>query len=398
MLHAARRCDHNTALRLVLRRRGQGLYSKGNLVRVKTVAVLWAGHGGLAAAADLSLRGFDVRLQGRNEERLAALRRRGGVDVKGVHRAFVPLNSITSDVAEAVSGADLIMLVIPSIAHESYARALAPLLKPGQPVFLNPGHTGGGLHFCWELKRAGFKGEPQTCESVTLTYITRMEGETCVNIYSYTKRLAFAAFPGNNAAKLFELIKPLYPEIALSSNVLETALTNINAVFHPPGMIMNAGWIERTDGNFLFYAEGVTEAVGRVTKAVDDERLAVAAALGIPSVSFLEAFFRAGLTTRDALESGSIRRACEESAPNATIRSPSSLDHRYVHEDVGYGLVPLSAFGRLARVPTPAIDALVTLANHAVGRDFWKTGLTLEKMGLASVDKGRLSSFLENGH
>ena len=168
---------------------------------VKTVAVLGAGHGGLAAAADLSLRGFNVRLQGRNEQRMAAIRSRGGVDVKGVHKAFVPLKSITSDVAEAVSGADLIMLVIPSVAHETYAQALAPLLNPNQPVFLNPGHTGGGLHFCRELKRAGFKGEPQTCESVTLTYITRLEGETCVNIYSYTKRLAFAAFPGKHAAK-----------------------------------------------------------------------------------------------------------------------------------------------------------------------------------------------------
>ena len=83
---------------------------------LKTVAVLGAGHGGLAAAADLSLRGFDVRLQGRNEERLAALRRRGGVDVKGVHTAFVPLKAITSDLAEALNGADLIMFVIPSIA------------------------------------------------------------------------------------------------------------------------------------------------------------------------------------------------------------------------------------------------------------------------------------------
>ena len=48
--------------------------------------------------------------------------------------------------------------------------------------------------------RATFTGELQTCESVTLTYITRLEGETCVNIYSYTKRLAFAAFPGKHAA------------------------------------------------------------------------------------------------------------------------------------------------------------------------------------------------------
>ena len=364
---------------------------------VKKVAVLGAGHGGCAAAADLTLRGFDVRLQGRNPERLAALRRRGGIDVKGVHNCFVPIKTITSDVTEATAGVDLIMLVIPSVAHESYARALAPLLKPDQPVFLNPGHTGGGLHFCWELKRAGFQDTPLTCESVTLTYITRMEGETCVNIYSYTKRLAFAAFPGKHAARLYDLLKPLYLEIALSTSVLETALTNINAIFHPPGMIMNAGWIERTGGNFLFYAEGVTEAVGNVIKAIDDERLAVARALDIPSVSFLEAFYRAGLTTREAVESGSIARACEESAPNATIRSPSSLDHRYVHEDVGYGLVPFSAFGRLAGVPTPTIDGLVTLASHAVGRDYSSTGLTIEKMGLSNLDKQQLSAFLENG-
>jgi opine dehydrogenase len=69
-----------------------------------------------------------------------------------------------------------------------------------------------------------------------------------------------------------------------------------------------------------------------------------------------------------------------------------------VHEDVGYGLVPFSAFGRLAGISTPTIDALVTLAVYAVGRDFWKSGLTLEKMGLASIERRHLPSFLENGH
>jgi opine dehydrogenase len=69
-----------------------------------------------------------------------------------------------------------------------------------------------------------------------------------------------------------------------------------------------------------------------------------------------------------------------------------------VHEDVGYGLVPFSAFGRLAGILTPTIDALVTLAVYAVGRDFWKSGLTLEKMGLATIEKHQLPSFLENGH
>ncbi len=133
-------------------------------------------------------------------------------------------------------------------------------------------------------------------------------------------------------------------------------------------MIMNAGWIEHTDGDFLFYSEGFTQAIGRVTAAVDAERMAVAKALGVPAMPFLDVFYNAGLTTKEARDSGDIARACQESEPNKTIKSPSSLDHRYVHEDVGYGLVPMAALGRLAGVPTPTIDALINLAG-ALARD-----------------------------
>src|SRR3712207_8497396 len=47
----------------------------------------------------------------------------------------------------------------------------------------------------------------------------------------------------------------------------------------------NAGLLERTGGDFLFYEEGVTEGVGRLIEAVDRERLAIAAALGITVLS-----------------------------------------------------------------------------------------------------------------
>jgi 2-polyprenyl-6-methoxyphenol hydroxylase-like FAD-dependent oxidoreductase len=57
---------------------------------IRTIAILGAGHGGCAAAADLTRRGFDVRLQARNPERLAPLREVGGVDVRGVQQGFVP--------------------------------------------------------------------------------------------------------------------------------------------------------------------------------------------------------------------------------------------------------------------------------------------------------------------
>jgi opine dehydrogenase len=304
---------------------------------------------------------------------------------------------MTTDVAEAVSGADLIMLVVPSVAHEHYARALAPLIDGSQPIFINPGHTGGGLHFLHELRAAGFRGPVRSCETVTLTYITRLEGPAIVNIYSYTKRLRFASLPGKHSAELFALIKPIYPEIEQASNVIETALSNLNAVFHPEGMIMNAGWIQHTDGDFLFYREGFTDAVGRVTAAVDAERLMIARALGIPAKPFIEVFYEAGLTTKAARDSGDIARACQVSEPNKSIKSPSSLDHRYMHKDVGYGLVPIAAFGRLAGIPTPAIDALIQIAGIAVGINYARDGLTLEKLGLAGKSPTELLKLVEEG-
>ncbi|MGE0037609.1 MAG: NAD/NADP octopine/nopaline dehydrogenase family protein [Xanthobacteraceae bacterium] len=364
---------------------------------VKSVAVLGAGHGGFAAAADLGKRGYSVRLHARRDERLAPLRAQGGIEARGIAQGLVPVDLITTDVAEAVRGADLIMLVVPSVAHEYYAQALAALIDGSQPIFINPGHTGGGLHFLNELRKAGYRGPVRSCETVTLTYITRMEGPALVNIYSYTKRLRFAALPGKHVDELYALLKPLYPEIEKASSVIETALSNLNAVFHPEGMLMNAGWIQHTGGNFLFYREGFTDAVGRVTAAVDAERLAVAKALGIPAKPFIDVFYEAGLTTEAARDSGDIARACQESEPNKTIKSPPSLDHRYMHEDVGYGLVPIAALGKLCGVATPIMDALIEIGGVAVGIDYARDGLTLEKLGLAGKSPAELLKFVEDG-
>lgn len=364
---------------------------------IASVAVLGAGHGGYAAAADLTRRGFEVRLHARREERLKPIRDHGGITARGIFEGTEMPALLTTDVTEAVDGADLVMLVVPSVAHAFYAEALAGKLAPGVPVFLDPGHTGGGLHFRAELRRAGHTAPLETCETVTLTYITRMEGPATVGIYSYTEQLMFAALPGKETARLHAEIQPLFPEIRAVSSVLETGLANINAIFHPPGMLMNAGWIEATDGDFLFYKEGITEAIGRVVSAIDDERLAVARALDVPAIPFLEIFYNAGLTTRAAADSGSVARACRESAPNETLRSPSSLDHRYVHEDIGYGLVPIAALGRLAGVATPVIDSHVALLSAATGIDYASTGLTLERMGIAGLGPAELLHLVTEG-
>jgi opine dehydrogenase len=350
---------------------------------ITRVAVLGAGHGGAAAAADLTLRGFEVRLHGRRAERLAPLR--DGITLRGARSGIAKPALVTTDLAAAVDGADLVMLVVPAVAHERYARGLAPLLTPDTIVMLNPGHTGGSLHFATELRAAGARVLPQLCESVTLTYICRMEGPATVAIYRETTRLRFAALPASRTAQVVGRLQPLFSNLTPASSVLETGLMNINAVIHPAGVMMNTGWTEFTRGDFLFYRESITEAVARVIEAVDGERLAVAARLGLSLPAFIDFFCDAGLTTEEARRSRSVHRAMRESAANATIKAPPSLDHRYVHEDVGSGLVPMSELGRLVGIPTPAMDSLITLASLAQARDYRADGLTLARLGVAGL-------------
>lgn len=365
---------------------------------INSVAILGAGHGGMAAAADLSRKGYGVRLQARRAEILAPIEAAGGIHARGVVEGLVPLDLLTTDVAEAVAGADLIMLVVPSTAHAAYARELAPLLDGSQPILLNPGHTGGGLHFTNAIRQAGYRGELKTCETVSLTYATRLEGPATIGIYSRTTNLKFAAFPGKHVDALFDLVRPLFPGIVKATSVIETGLANMNSVFHPPGMIMNAGWIEHSRGDFLFYKEGITPAIGRVTAMVDAERIAIAEAFGVPYVSFLQAFHDFGLTSAEALDSGDISRACIESEPNATIKAPPSLHHRYIEEDVGCGLVAIATLGRIADVATPTIDSLIQLAGIALGTDFRVTGLTRDRLGITAQTVDQLIRFAHDGH
>jgi opine dehydrogenase len=157
----------------------------------------------------------------------------------------------------------------------------------------------------------------------------------------------------------------------------------MNCVLHAPGMVCNAGWIEHARGGFRYYYEGTTPAVARVIEAVDAERLAVLAALGLPGMAFVDQFYHAGYTTPEAWQTRSIYQAMQASEPNKPRPAPESLLHRYLIEDVPYGLVPMSEIARMARVPTPTIDALIQLASTLMHADYRHEGRTAARMGIA---------------
>jgi opine dehydrogenase len=365
---------------------------------IKKIAILGAGNGGCAAAADLTLRGFQIRLFSRSESTTVNLGKLGEIElVEGGQSKKAAPFFVSPHLPPVVQGVDLIVITTPSVGHEYLAKGIANYLTDGQRILLNPGHTGGALHFASLLRKLGCKADVQLCETVTLTYICRMPQIGRVEIYRRTTHLRCAAFPAKHTARLVPEIQQVFPNVVAAANVLETGFSNINAIMHPAGMLGNTGWIEKTGGDFLFYREGITPSIGAWIDAVDVERLEIVRLLGLPPLRFVDIFHQAGLTTADALDSGSAYRAVHESEANFTIKSPPSLDHRYVREDVGFGLVPMAEIGKLLGVKTPVMDALITLASTALGVDFRHDGLTLEKMGLANVAPENLGKILTDG-
>lgn len=346
--------------------------------------MIGAGAGGAAAVAELTLAGHEVRWWNRTAATIEPFRTAGGVRYEGVlGEGRATPAALPERLTDALDGAELALVCLPSLAHEPVALAL---LEAGVacPVLLNPGHTGGALHIA-ELFRARGVSPPALVELSTLTYVARKPAPGAVRVTGAAGRVLAATLPGGEDA--LALARELYPAATPVPDVLATSLANVNLVLHTPGALLAAAWVEATEGDFRFYVDAMTPGVVRVLETLDRERLAVAAAYGHALDPLAAEMAAIGTADRDAAAAGDVRAAITGGEANRSIRAPDSLDHRYYAEDFGYGLVPLLALAAAAGVATPLAAALVEVASALRADDLRVTGLTAARLGLEGLDR-----------
>jgi opine dehydrogenase len=363
---------------------------------VETVAIIGAGIGGIYLAAELGIAGFKLRLHDIDDSRLSDIRAFGGIDVEGERGGFAAVERATSDLRSAVDGADVLIVVTGGNAQAGVARSLAPLLRDGQVILLIQGNTGGSLLVRRALDEAGCQADVAVAEIDNYPYSCRRLAPTRIRPIVAKRWLQIAAFPGNRIAPVHRRLARLFPQAAASPNALYTGFTNANAMLHVANCLANAARIESGD-SYKFYAEGVTPAVARLYQAINAERVAVAAALGA-SVPTLEDWFDRVYGVREATLVDTCRRLTYDSnGPYQATGTPSSLDHKFITEDVPTGLIPMSALGAAAGVPTPAIDAIVEVARRMTGKDFAAEARTLARLGLSGMSATEIGRVMDEG-
>lgn len=362
-------------------------------------AVLGTGNSGQTFAADIALKGFNVNLAEvpAFESNLRAIEKKGGIKISGeAGNGFARLNMITTDLKEAVKGVDIIIIGGSAFAHEPISRLVAPYLEDGQFIMFTSNF--GALRFKKWMKDLNVPADVTPAETMSLLYATRAVEPGKVVVIGLKNHLPTAALPASRTDDFLAKINPVFPQLVTAENVLVTSLNNLNPIVHPPMVLFSAGRIESTDGkDWNLYAEGATESVTKVMLAMDEERMSLLERLGLNGIAFKDAFeavyknYSVGGQTMSLSET--LRKSPIHSDP--TFPAPSSIDTRYITEDLPFGLVPWSSIGNMWGMPTPNIDAIIQIASTMLNVDYFTEGLTVDDLGIEGMSPEDVKALVE---
>ncbi len=360
----------------------------------RSLTILGGGNTAFATAANLSLAGYQVTLCELPDfqHMVEPIQNTREVVLDGVaRRGTARLQAVTTNFPEALATNDLILLIVPAYAHKPFAEACASHLRPGQIVVLMPG-TLGSLEFAHILRSHGAPQGVILAETDTAPYVCRKVAPAAAHIWGVVTRLGLGVFRAVHTERVRAVLEGLFPGITSYPHVLACGLSAMNPLVHPPGVLLNAGRIEYSRGDFYFYEEGVTPSVARLIYAVDKERRAIGRALDLDLAPVDEAFHAAGFGPK-----GDLWATINGSLMLTPLRAPGSLETRWLTEDVPYGLAAWALLGEQLGVPTPLLRALMDVSSATVGVDFWKTARTPARLGIDGLTKEALLKYVLQG-
>lgn len=352
----------------------------------KTISVLGAGGTGQTFAADMGIVGHDVILWAADAEPLDGIRAAGGITLTGNGRTGKSLPRLTTDLAEAVTGAELIVVCAVAERHEELARLCAPHLHVGQTLFVSAG-CAASLLFERELRRVwGGHHGVLVGELEGNLYPCRLLRPAQVIAAFPPARRRVAAFPAVHTPRLQTALEGVLDTDA-ASHVLETALNSANLVNHLMGSLLNLGDVERGGDEYCLYRSGLTPSVMRMLHAMNAEKESVYRALGWTARSPL-----------DHLAKVARQDSYPEQREFRELAGPDGPRHRYFSEDASTGMALFADVGRLAGVPTPLADSLLALVGALHEKDYRQCGRTLASLGLGGLNAEQVRRTLETGN
>ena len=337
------------------------------------VAILGAGAIAYGNAALLCRDGHDVTLWSPSGRRTATLATGAPLVASGaVVGRFHP--RIAASCADALAGAEAVVVAVPGYGHRHVLDAATPFLRSEQVVVFSSHMSLAALYLAGLLRKRGVTA-PIAALGTTVT-TGRQIGPDAVNVSSVRARLDVAVLPEAAAGKGIEVCRAVFGDrFVARDGLLAIALSNLNPQNHLAIAMCNLTRMEL--GEAWGQNRHITPAVARLIEALDAERLAIARAFGL-TVRTIREHFHLSFD----VPMGPLAEMTQALAQRPTdVKGPTTLDSRYVTEDVPFGLVPTIRLAALAGVPVPLHESGVRLMSALYGRDFAAENDILPRLG-----------------
>ena len=354
-------------------------------------AILGAGGIGLGTAVLLSSKAIEVSIWGASAQGIgpllshSSILSRGALDGK-FHAAA------SHDLREVVDQADLIILTVPGDAQRSVIDLLVPHVQPNQLIAISSQLSFSALYLSRQLAQRGSLAPISAWATTAVT--ARRIGPAEVSVSAIRGHVVNSTFdPECGSRADAALAKAFGPVFAAAPDLMTATLSNVNPTAHVAMALCNLTRMERGEEWGSYY--GISGAVGRLIEAMDAERLRLASWFGLSVHPLQEHWHRSF-----KLPIGTVSdMAAEQHVRKGGVPlGPARLEHRYVTEDVPFGIVPLLALGRVAGVEMPLHEAGLKIVNALYGRDFAAENDLLDRLGIEAKPPEALLALCRSGY
>lgn len=350
------------------------------------IAVLGAGHGGLAMSADLKLMGHEVKLSAveNHSLNLKFLKTIGNITVEGVTclgkgTVTTDTDYVCDDVKSAIEFAEIIFVNVPAFAQDYYNECICKYGKNGQLVVYPCGGF-SALNFYNYLKTNGREKDFIVGETSSFIYTTKITAPAKVLIKSIKDRVMFSAINDADTKKALGILNKIYPQFVQAQNVWQTSFNNPSSTLHTITTLLNMSRIEQF-GSYKNSHFDITPSVARVIEKVDAERVEVAKHFYNNPMTVIEI-----MNTLYSLDYKNMYDVIMGIDAYKIQHSPANMQHRYVSEDVPYSLVPISTLAKKLGIKTPNMDSIINIACMCNDVDYWSVGRNADKIGFLAED------------
>jgi opine dehydrogenase len=353
------------------------------------VAILGAGAIAYGAACYLSQAGHDPILWSPSGRRTAELAVGQPLVATGaIAGKFNP--RIAASCVQCVAESDVVLFALPAYGHKFAFDAAGPHLREGQPVIVSSHLSFGALYLSRLLGARGIR-TPIIAWGTTVT-TGRQTSSTSVHVGTVRKEVDMATLPDSAADQGHAICTRLFGERFIQrEGLLAIELSNVNPLTHLAITLFNLTRMEH--GEEWSQAGNVTSTVGRLIEALDRERLAIAAAMGLKVKTVQEHIAMSNNIPIASVSEMSLSKF--KQGPG--VSGPKSIESRYVLEDVPFGLLPTVLLGRLAGTSTALHEAGIVILSAAYERDFANDNDILPTLELDGLSAPPLQALLRRG-